>query len=178
MSTDATALAAGSAPVIKAKTSRDDRIMLGFILVICLYLLITLAFPLYAILSKSFSAYAFNLDNFEFQVNAGDGWSEPLSAAELNRQTGAYGEADLATSSDGRLGVVEFFPDFSFRSPTLYRIRQINSESSFLFGSERVADTEWHEYSSNDFRRIVLRPVAAIGLENYRTYFPTPSLLR
>ena len=179
MSTDAAALAGRpAAPTIKAKTSRDDRIMLGFILVICLYLLITLAFPLYAILSKSFSAYSFNLTNFEFQVNAGEGWSEPLSAAELNRQTGAYSEADLATSSDGRLSVVEFFPDFSFRSPTLYRIRQVNPQSSFLFGSERIADTEWHEYSSNDFRRIVLRPAAALGLENYRTYFSTPSLFR
>ena len=79
MSSDAAALAGRSAaPQIKAKVSRDDRIMLGFILVICLYLLITLAFPLYAILSKSFSAYTFNLDNFEFQVNAGQGWSEPV----------------------------------------------------------------------------------------------------
>ena len=179
MSTDAAALAGRpAAPTIKAKTSRDDRIMLGFILVICLYLLITLAFPLYAILSKSFSAYSFDLTNFEFQVDAGEGWSEPLSAAELNRQTGAYSDADLATSSDGRLSVVEFFPDFSFRSPTLYRIRQVNPQSSFLFGSERIADTEWHEYSSNDFRRIVLRPAAALGLENYRTYFSTPSLFR
>ena len=179
MNTEAAALAGRSAaPQIKAKVSRDDRIMLGFILVICLYLLITLAFPLYAILSKSFSAYTFNLDNFEFQVNAGQGWSEPVSAAELNRQTGAYDDADLATSSDGRLGVVDFFPDFSFRSPTLYRIRQIDRESSFLFGSERIADTDWHEYSSNDFRRIVLRPVAALGFENYRTYFSTPSLFR
>ena len=179
MSIHAAALAGRpAAPKIKAKTSRDDRIMLGFILVICLYLLITLAFPLYAILSKSFSAYSFNLSNFEFQVNAGEGWSEPLSAAELNRQTGAYSEADLATSSDGRLSVVEFFPDFSFRSPTLYRIRQVNPQSSFLFGSERIADTEWHEYSSNDFRRILLRPAAALGLENYRTYFSTPSLFR
>ena len=177
MNSEATTLGtAAAAPVIRAKTSRDDRIMLGFILVICLYLLITLAFPLYAILSKSFSTFAFNLDNFEFQVNAGDGWSEPRSAAELNRQTGAYSEADLATSSDGRLGVVDFFPDFSFRSPTLYRIRQIQAQSSFLFGSERIADTDWHEYSSNDFRRIVLRPVASIGIENYRTYFSTPSL--
>ena len=177
MSSEAAALAGRpAASPIKAKTSRDDRIMLGFILVICLYLLITLAFPLYAILSKSFSAYSFDLTNFEFQVNAGEGWSEPLSAAELNRQTGAYSDADLATSSDGRLSVVEFFPDFSFRSPTLYRIRQVNPQSSFLFGSERIADTEWHEYSSNDFRRIVLRPVAALGLENYRTYFSTPSL--
>jgi iron(III) transport system permease protein len=147
-----------AAPLIKPKTSKDDRTMVGFILVICLYLLITLAFPLYAMLSKSFSTFSFDLTNFEFQVNTGEGWSEAVSAASLNQQTGAYGAADLDTSSDGRLGVVEFFPDFSFRSPTLYKIRQIRLESSFLFGSERVADTDWHEYSSNDFRRIVLRP--------------------
>ncbi len=152
--------------------------MLGFILVICLYLLITLAFPLYAMLSKSFSTFAFDLANFEFQVNTGEGWSEPVTAAELNAKLNKFGPADLATSSDGRLGVVDLFPDFSFRSPTLYRIRQINPDSSFLFGSERIADTDWHEYPSNDFRRIVLRPVASIGLENYRTYFSTPSLFR
>ncbi len=152
--------------------------MLGFILVICLYLLITLAFPLYAMLSKSFSTFAFDLANFEFQVNTGEGWSEPVTAAKLNAKLNKFGPADLATSSDGRLGVVDLFPDFSFRSPTLYRIRQINPDSSFLFGSERIADTDWHEYPSNDFRRIVLRPVASIGLENYRTYFSTPSLFR
>ena len=177
MITSAESLSSSSAaPLIRAKTSKDDRIMLGFILVICLYLLVTLAFPLYAMLSKSFSTFAFDLDNFEFQVNSGEGWSEPVSAAALNRELAKFAPAELATSSDGRLGVVDFFPDFSFRSPTLYRIRQINPESSFLFGSERVADTDWHEYSSNDFRRIVLRPSASIGLENYRTYFSTPSL--
>ncbi len=165
-----------AAPLIKPKTSRDDRVMVGFILVICLYLLITLAFPLYAMLSKSFSTFAFDLQNFEFQVNSGEGWSEPVSAASLNQQLGKFSAEDLATSSDGRLGVVDLFPDFSFRSPTLYKIRQVKLESSFLFGSERVADTEWHEYSSNDFRRVVLRPVSSTGLENYRTYFSTPSL--
>ena len=167
-----------AAPVIKPKTSRDDRVMVGFILVICLYLLITLAFPLYAMLSKSFSTFSFNLDNFELQVNTGDGWSDPVSAASLNAQLGKFSDADLATSSDGRLGLVDLFPDFSFRSPTRYKIRQVEAESSFLFGTERVADTEWHEYSSNDFRRIVIRPSSATGLENYRTYFSTPSLFR
>ncbi len=152
--------------------------MLGFILVICLYLLITLALPLYAMLSKSFSTFAFELDNFEFQVDAGDGWSEPVSAATLNRELNVFGPADLATSSDGRLSVVDLFPDFSFRSPTRYRIRQVELRSSFLFGSERIADTDWHEYASNDFRRIVLRPAASTGLENYRTYFSTPALFR
>jgi len=167
-----------AAPLIKPKTSRDDRVMVGFILVICLYLLITLAFPLYAMLSKSFSTFAFDLQNFEFQVDRGDGWSEAVSAASLNQQLGKFSAADLATSSDGRLGVVDLFPDFSFRSPTLYRIRQVNLESSFLFGSERVADTDWHEYSSNDFRRVVLRPSSSAGLENYRTYSSTPSPFR
>ena len=152
--------------------------MVGFILVICLYLLITLAFPLYAMLSKSFSTFAFDLSNFEIQVNSGEGWSEPVTTAELNRNIEKFSAADLATSSDGRLGVVDLIPDFSFRSPTLYKIRQIQLHSSFLFGSERVADTDWHEYSSNDFRRVVIRPSASIGLENYRSYFSTPALFR
>jgi iron(III) transport system permease protein len=177
MNTSAESLTTGPpAPLIRAKTSRDDRIMLGFILVICLYLLITLALPLYAMLSKSFSTFAFDLANFEFQVDTGDGWSEPVSAETLNDRLHVFTPADLATSSDGRLSVVDFFPDFSFRSPTLYRIRQVGTDSSFLFGSERIADSDWHEYSSNDFRRVVLRPSASIGLENYRTYFSTPSL--
>jgi len=38
--------------------------MMAFMLVIGLYLIVTLAFPLYAMLSKSFSTFAFDLDNF------------------------------------------------------------------------------------------------------------------
>ena len=152
--------------------------MIGFILVICLYLLITLALPLYAMLSKSFSTFSFDLVNFEFQVDDGNGWSESVSAAALNERLKKFTAADLATSSDGRLSVVDLFPDFSFRSPTNYRIRQIGSQAAFLYGSERIADNDWHEYSSNEFRRVVLRPSSAIGFENYRTYFSTPALFR
>lgn len=47
--------AQASAPgLVKPKASRDDRQRLVFILIIGCYLLVTLAFPLYAILSKSF----------------------------------------------------------------------------------------------------------------------------
>ena len=168
----------GAAPLIKPKTSKDDRIMTMFMLVIGLYLIVTLAFPLYAMLSKSFSTFAFNLSNFEFQVNKGEGWSESVTAEALNNELQVYKPEDLATSSDGRLSVTEFFPDFSFRSPTLYRLRQINPESAFLVGSNRFVDTEWHEFDSNKFRRIVLRPSSSTGLENYRSYFSTPALFR
>lgn len=39
---------------IRQKPSRDDRQMLAFMLVIACYLVVALALPLYAILSKSF----------------------------------------------------------------------------------------------------------------------------
>ena len=47
---------------IKAKVSRDDWMMRGLILVIGLYLLITLAFPLYAMMSRSVEVYDFRFD--------------------------------------------------------------------------------------------------------------------
>ena len=40
--------------IVKPKASRDDRQMFGFVLVIICYLVVALALPLYAILSKSF----------------------------------------------------------------------------------------------------------------------------
>ena len=178
MNTNSALTSAGAAPIIKPKTSKDDRTMTAFMLVIGLYLIITLAFPLYAMLSKSFSTFSFNLSNFEFQVNKGEAWSEAITAKALNDELQVFKPEELSTSSDGRLPVAGLFPDFSFRSPTLYRLRQINDESSFLVGSNRVADTEWHEFDSNTFRRVVLRPSKSTGLENYRSYFSTPALFR
>ena len=57
-----------SVPDIRPKTSKDDRTMIGFMLVIGLYLIVALALPLYAMLSKSFSTYLFELGNFEFEI--------------------------------------------------------------------------------------------------------------
>ncbi len=178
MTATAALINAGDAPIIKPKTSRDDRTMTAFMLIIGLYLIVALALPLYTMLSKSFSTFAFDLSNFEFQVNEGEGWSTPVSALTLNQQLQAVPPEELATSSDGRLAATLFFPDFSFRSPTRYKIRQVNPVTSFLVGSERVADTEWHEYESNQFRRIVLRPSSSTGFANFREYFSTPSLFR
>ena len=178
MSAISPSIESSKAPLIRPKTSKDDRIMSAFMLVIGLYLIVTLAFPLYAMLSKSFSTFAFDLGNFEFQVNQGEGWSAPHTAKAINDELQVVKADELATSSDGRLSVTTFFPDFSFRSPTRYKLRQIKPESSFLVGSNRFTDTEWHEFESNEFRRVVLRPSSSTGLENYRAYFTTPALFR
>ena len=167
-----------SAPIIRPKTSKDDRVMAGFMVIIALYLVITLAFPLYAMLSKSFTTAAFDLKKFEFQVDKGDGWSEIISAFQINESLKILKPEELVSNADGRLYATTFFPDFSFRSKTNYRFRQLDKKGSFLAGTNRVADTDWHTYNANKFRRIVLRPSKSTGLDNYITYFSTPALFR
>ena len=161
---------------VKPKLSSDDWAMRGFMVLVGLYLLITLALPLYAILSKSFSTYSFDLTGFEIQVDKGEGWSDPVTLAELNDQVSAYGPEDIATSGDGRLKLTPFFEDFSFRSPTLYRLRITTPDGRFLFGSDQITGNEWHEYSSNDFRRITVRPTKSIGFGNFTAYISNPAL--
>ncbi len=161
---------------VRPKISRDDWLMRLFMGLIAIYLAVTLVLPLYAMLSKSFSTYRIDLAAYAVQVDTGEGWGPETNLAALNAERGAFKPADLAASSDSRLSPLALFPDFSFRSPTKYRLKNVTSASVFLFGSELVSGTDWHEYSSNDFRRISLRPVASTGLENYARYFSTPSL--
>ncbi len=165
---------------IKPKLGSDDWTMRGFIALIAVYLLIALAFPLYAMLSKAFSTYQFDLSQYEFQVSDESGKfnTESITAQSLNQKTGAYTDVDLSTGSGGRLAVTEFFPDFSFRSPVNYKIRGNDKTAVFLVGSERHTGPEWLELDSNTFRRVVLRPNAATGFGNFTRYFETPALVR
>ncbi len=170
---------AGLAPgrAVKLKLDSDGIIKRGFMLVIALYLILGLAMPLYAMLSKSFSTYGFDLARYEFQVSDEAGnWGEPVTAAALNDGLGVFTKAQLASSSDGRLSVTEFFPDFSFKSPVKYRIRGTTDDAPYLVGLQLFNSTEWQEFDSNTFRRVNLRPVRSIGLQNYVSYFSTPAL--
>ncbi|SFU05904.1 putative 2-aminoethylphosphonate ABC transporter permease subunit [Sedimentitalea nanhaiensis] len=163
---------------VRGKLSRDDVIMRGGMIVIALYLVVTLAFPLYAMLSKSFSTFRFELAQYEFQVSdeAGVFDGTILNGAQLNQSTGAYSGGDLAAGSDSRLAVTPFFPDFSFRSPVQYQIRNASDTGRFLVGSDLYDDTDWLTLDSNTFRRVQLRPVKSRGIDNFVNYFSTPAL--
>ena len=164
---------------LSLRLDRDELIKRGLMVVIALYLVVALAAPLAIMLSKSFSTYSFDLANFEFQVSDKDGnWGEPVTAAALNEKLNAVPPAKLATNSDGRLQATSFFPDFSFRSPVKYKIRGTTSDATYLVGLKPQSGTEWQELTSNDFRRVMLRPSRALGLENYAAYFSTPTLFR
>jgi iron(III) transport system permease protein len=165
---------------LRARLGRDDLVMRGFMVVIALYLVVGLALPLYAMMSKSFSTFSFDLTAYEFQVTdeQGNFVNPPVSAAILNEQLQAVPQEDLATSGDGRLPATTLFPDFSFRSPVHYRIRGTTDDAVYLIGSERFSGTAWQEVDSNTFRRVMLRPVRDLGLANYVTYFSTPALFQ
>ena len=165
---------------VKPKLGVDDWVMRGFIAMIAVYLIVALALPLYSMLSKAFSTYQFDLAQYEFQVSdeAGNFDGTVSSALALNEQVNAYGPDDLSSGSNGRLKVTAFFPDFSFRSPVLYKMRGTTSSAVYLFGSERRSGPDWVEINSNEFRKIVLRPQTSSGLSNFTRYFSTPSLVR
>jgi iron(III) transport system permease protein len=174
--TDLTTLPPG--PVLKPKLSRDDIAMRGGMIVIALYLVVTLAFPLYAMLSKSFSTYRFELSQYEMQVSDQDGVFDGtiLNPADLNAATGAFSDSDLSSGSGGRLPVTKLFPDFSFRSPVMYQIRNVQPGGRFLVGSTLQDGTDWVELDSNTFRRVQLRPMKFTGIDNFINYFSTPAL--
>jgi iron(III) transport system permease protein len=159
------------------KLDRDGAIKRAFIAVIAIYLIVALALPLYAMLSKSFVTYGFDLARYEFQVSDEAGtFGPPQTAAALNAELGVYDAADLRSSSDGRLSATAFFPEFSFRSPVRYRIRGLGPDAPYLVGLDLQNTTDWQEYDSNTFRRINLRPTPTIGLQNYTEYFSNPAL--
>ena len=165
-------------PTIKGRLSRDDVMMRLGMGVIAVYLIATLVFPLWAMMSKSLSTFEFDLAGYELQVSdeAGNFDGTILTPAALNAELNVLTPEDLIAGSDSRLGLTQFFPDFSFRSPVMYRIRNTTEAGRFLVGSELKTGTEWLELDSNTFRRVQMRPVKSTGMGNFVSYFSTPAL--
>jgi len=163
---------------LRMQLDSDAWIKRAVMAVIGLYLVVALALPLYAMLSKSFTTYSFDLTRYEIQVDDGKGnWGAPVMAAALNEKVGAFQAADFNATSDSRLAPAKLFPDFSFRSPVKYRIRGTTDNAPFLVGLDLKNTQDWVELDSNTFRRVNLRPVTGQGFTNYIDYFSNPTLV-
>ncbi len=168
---------ATAARPISAKLSRDDLIMRGALILLGLFLLVVIVLPLYFMLSKSFETFTFRFETIEFQVDRGDGWGETLNALTLGEELGVVTPDRLVTSNGGRFQATEFFPDFNFRDPTLYRMRNVvEGGGGFMKAGGPIYHTDWVAATGNEFRRMQIRPAESRGVENYLTYVNTPSL--
>ncbi len=121
----------------RPKVDRDRMLARLWVGVILVYLTVSLILPLGVMLSKSVSTYRFDLTQFSFMISDEDGgFSGPeFAASDLNKKFDVLSDADLDTSSDGRLAATKFFPDFSFRSSVKYRVRGTTADARFLVGS-------------------------------------------
>jgi len=165
-------------PRVRPKAGRDDWTMRALMAVIGLYLLVALALPLYAMFSKSFETYSFQLAELEFQVDDGNGWSPTRSALEIAETLGLRWVEDPRTSSGERIQMRDFFPEADRKDEvTRYRLRDLSEIGGrLLVRGEANLSRDWIELDSATLLRTVLKPAEATGFDNYLVYFSTPAL--
>ena len=131
-------------------------------------------------LSKAFLTYQFNLEQFNVQAsNESGNFNTPaVTMKALNAEVRAFDGDNPSAKSGSRLSPSKLFPEFSFKSPVLYRISGNDETAVFLVGSERHVGTEVVEVDSNTFRRVAILPVQGTGISNFTRYFSTPALFR
>jgi iron(III) transport system permease protein len=164
---------------VRARMSRDDIIMRAAMVALGLFLLVAIVLPLYFMMSKSFETFTYRFETIEFQVSEGEGqpWGATLNALTLGTELGVITPERMVTSSGGRFQATEFFPDFSFRAPTMYRMRNVGEGGGgVMLEGGPVYHRDWVEVTSNEFRRVQIRPAESSGVDNYLTYVNTPSL--
>lgn len=163
---------------IRPKVGRDDWTMRALMLVIGLYLFVALAFPLYAMLSKSFETFAFDLTALETQVDRGNGWEETRTALDLATAAGLDVVGDPRTNANERLRMEQLFPDAKRDDKvTRYRLRDLSEEGGRLLIRGKLSEgSDWIELDAARLLRTVLKPAQYSGFGNFTLYFSTPAL--
>ncbi len=170
-----------SPPSIRPAAGRDDRIMLGFVAMIGLYLILSLAVPLTMMLWKSTEVRSFALEAVEVSVDTGSGFRDlgtlAAAAASLNLSDDA-GQARRSPS----LTLAQLFPKGKFEGEDVVRARirttgPIHGGVLEAAGKPVAVDT-WAETDAKGLRRVVLRAGTTRSLANFAEYFGNPSLSR
>jgi iron(III) transport system permease protein len=171
------AAGAAAAPRIKPRLGRDDWLLRALMAVIGLYLLITLALPLWAMLSKSFEAYELRLGQIAVEGWDGVSW-QPLGtvddfAMRLERPVN-FG---LTPTARTRLQVTELIAADEVAAFERVRFRDTSDTGGLLLHDGRLSQPgDAFEVAPEDLSRVLVRPGSTTSLQNYREYFATPTL--
>ncbi len=168
-----------TAPVIRPKTGRDDRLMLLFVLLIGAYLVVSLALPIATMLWKSTEVRAFAYAGVTLEVVT-DAGTVPLGTlAEAARRLGLEGPVDQARRASS-LTAAQLFSRGQFEGAPVTAVRMRftggASDGVLEYAGQPVADSAWAEAGPKDLRRLVLRAGTERSLANYAAYFRNPAL--
>ncbi|MCP5424139.1 MAG: putative 2-aminoethylphosphonate ABC transporter permease subunit [Gammaproteobacteria bacterium] len=164
-------------PVIKPKLGRDDWIMRLFMAVIGLYLLISLALPLYAVLSKSFTVFQFSFGDISVQLQRDGHWQDAGTLEEWVGRLSQPVNNDLAPTSLTRLPILQTLTRRELQGVSQVRLRDTSETGGrLLYDAEFSKPGEIFTLEPRELRKLFVRPVATTGLNNYLVYFQTPAL--
>jgi iron(III) transport system permease protein len=167
-----------AAPVVKPKLGRDDWLVRAFLGMIALYLLIALAFPLYAMLSKSVEIRAFTYDTIQIQRVFPDGPEPPRTLGEWAAEAG-FADPYTQASRSTALPAVRLFRDWDEPdNPVLsYRVRNDSGVARVMdLRQEPLPTGTWVDIPPEELRRLIFRAGSERSLANYVRYFSTPAL--
>ena len=161
---------------IRPRLGRDDFLLRAAMAVIGLYLLITLALPLWAMLSKSFETYEFRLAEIEVDGFAGI-WQPLGTVEELAARSGKPVNFGLTPTARTRLQATEIIAQGQIAAFQRIRLRDVSETGGLLLHQSRFSEPgEAFEVDTADLGTILLRPGSGTGLQNYVEYFRTPAL--
>ena len=135
------AAAGRSAKPIRAKLGRDDwtlRILIGLV---GLYLLATLALPLYAILAKSATVYNFRFAEIGIEQEADGAWQDLGSAADWVEDLAAPVNDGRSPTARTRLPAREIFPKNHFAKVRSFASR-IGRRPAACFSTEALCPNQ------------------------------------
>ncbi len=169
--------ARSSSGPIKAKVSRDDWMMRGLIMVIGLYLLITLAFPLYAMMSRSVEVYDFRFDAVMIEFEEDGQWIDKGSAADWVERLSQPINNGLLPTARTRIAASEFLLKSERQGIDAFRFTDTTEEGgTLLYDGNLTESGQTLEVGRGDLSRVFLRPMPQLGARNYQIYFQTPTL--
>lgn len=166
-----------AAPRIRPKLGRDDWAMRAFMGVIGLYLLIALAFPLYAMLSKSFEAYQFRLDRIAIEVATDGEWRPVGTVQDWADRLAKPVNGGRTPTARTRLPATRLAPEGALDGVTLLRFQDQSATGGLLlFEGALTAPGQTIEVPIDNLRRVLICPAAKTSIRNYLEYFSTPTL--
>ncbi len=175
-------VAAGERPptgTVRAKLGRDDwtlRILIG---IVALYLLATLALPLYAILAKSTTVYDFRFTEIGIEQGASGTWQDLGTTADWVDDLAAPVIDGRSPTARTRLPARDIFPKDHFADGTKLRFEDRSADGGLLLYEGALSEADGtFEINSEDLKKLLIRPAGATGLRNYVEYFTTPALRR